>query len=118
VQEQTSEAAAFAVEKFLIAYYGRLDIGTGCLRNMTGGGENPPKVVWTLEMRAAARLRKLGNTIRRGSKHSAESNQKNREAHKDFRHSAETKKKISDAAKIYMIGNQNGRKKNLDGSHD
>lgn len=132
VQEQTSEAAAFSVEKFLIAYYGRLDMGTGCLRNMTDGGENPPRVAWTLEMRAAARLRKLGNTIRRGSTQSEESNRKNREAHKDFRHSAEAKKKIGDASRgnqfclgrkdsietkerkrIAAVGNQRARKKVL-----
>ena len=117
-QEQSSEEAAFAVEKFLITYYGRLDLGTGCLRNLTGGGENPPKVVWTAERREVARQRQLGNTYRRGSHQSPEANQKNREAHQGFHHSSEAKKKISNAAKIYMIGNQNGRKKNLDGTHD
>jgi hypothetical protein len=39
VQPQPSEEAAFAVEKFLIEYYGRLDLGTGCLRNLTSGGD-------------------------------------------------------------------------------
>ena len=39
IQPHTSENAAFAAEKFLIAYYGRKDIGTGILCNMTDGGE-------------------------------------------------------------------------------
>jgi len=39
IQPHTSEDAAFAAEKFLIAYYGRKDIGTGILCNMTDGGE-------------------------------------------------------------------------------
>jgi|ERR1035437_1109198 hypothetical protein len=43
VQEFESEKEAFEAEKFLIAYYGRLDLGTGCLRNLTDGGENPPR---------------------------------------------------------------------------
>lgn len=34
-----SEADAFTAEKFLIAYYGRKDNGTGILRNLTDGGE-------------------------------------------------------------------------------
>jgi hypothetical protein len=43
VQEFESEEDAFEAEKFLVAYYGRLDNGTGCLRNLTDGGENPPR---------------------------------------------------------------------------
>ena len=39
IQEFPSEEAAFEAEKFLIAYYGRKDLGTGCLRNYTNGGE-------------------------------------------------------------------------------
>ena len=42
VQEFVSENEAFEAEKFLIDYFGRLDTGTGCLRNLTEGGENPP----------------------------------------------------------------------------
>jgi hypothetical protein len=43
VQEHPSEADAFEAEKFFISYWGRLDQGTGCLRNLTEGGENPPQ---------------------------------------------------------------------------
>lgn len=39
LQEFPSEADAFEAEIFLIAYYGRIDLGTGCLHNLTGGGE-------------------------------------------------------------------------------
>ena len=41
-QEWLSEEQAFEAEKFLIAYYGRIDLGTGCLRNLTDGGDAPP----------------------------------------------------------------------------
>jgi|ERR1022692_1530995 hypothetical protein len=37
-----SEADALKTETALIWYYGRKDAGTGCLRNLTDGGENPP----------------------------------------------------------------------------
>jgi hypothetical protein len=36
------EADAFETETALIWYYGRKDLETGCLRNLTDGGEQPP----------------------------------------------------------------------------
>jgi hypothetical protein len=39
IQEFPSETDAFEAEKFFISYYGRIDLGTGCLRNLTDGGE-------------------------------------------------------------------------------
>jgi len=41
VQEWTSEREAFDAEIFLIFYYGRIDKDTGCLRNLTDGGDGP-----------------------------------------------------------------------------
>jgi len=41
-QDWLSEEQAFEAEIFLIAYYGRIDLGTGCLRNRTHGGEGCP----------------------------------------------------------------------------
>jgi hypothetical protein len=37
IQEFLNEADALAAEDFLIAFYGRIDQGTGCLRNLTDG---------------------------------------------------------------------------------
>ena len=37
IQEFPSERDAFSAEIFLISYYGRKDLGTGCLRNLSGG---------------------------------------------------------------------------------
>jgi|ERR1035437_76239 hypothetical protein len=39
VQEHISEDDAYTAECFLISHYGRIDLGTGCLRNYTDGGE-------------------------------------------------------------------------------
>jgi hypothetical protein len=49
IQEHESEADAFAAEIFLINFYGRLDLGTGCLRNRTDGGEGATGQVQTSE---------------------------------------------------------------------
>jgi hypothetical protein len=42
VQYWESEEKALEIEAWYIAFYGRIDKGTGCLRNLTDGGENPP----------------------------------------------------------------------------
>jgi hypothetical protein len=42
IKECFSETEAFEMEKVLIALYGRKDLGTGCLRNLTEGGDCGP----------------------------------------------------------------------------
>ena len=60
IQEFLSEEDALEAEKFLIAYYGRIDLGVGCLYNFTNGGDGMSGHIPTLATREKVRLAKLG----------------------------------------------------------
>src|ERR1700689_761898 len=58
IEPHTSEADAFESEKFLIFYYGREDLGLGCLLNRTDGGDGISNI--SEETRARMRAAKVG----------------------------------------------------------
>ena len=59
IQAHASEEDAVFAEQFLIAYYGRKDLGTGCLRNRTNGGDGIAGISEELRKRKVAMM--LGN---------------------------------------------------------
>ena len=90
-----SEQEAFETEKELIRNWGRKDIGTGILRNMTDGGEGASP---SPETRAKLSVAMIGNKNGAESKRALGSKQ-----------SEETKAK----RRIAMVGNQRSLGKNL-----
>lgn len=52
IERDMLEGEALALERALIIKYGRIDIGTGILRNLTDGGEGPSGMVRSPETRA------------------------------------------------------------------
>lgn len=63
VEEGLTEAEAFALEIYCIKTYGRVDLGTGILRNRTDGGEGTSGLLVSKETR-----RKMSE-LKRGDKH-------------------------------------------------
>ena len=59
-QDWSSEAEALEAERFLIACYGRKDIGTGILRNMTDGGDGTAGRKLSAESRQKIRAANVG----------------------------------------------------------
>jgi hypothetical protein len=81
VQEGLTEKEAFDLEKYCITLYGRVDLGTGILRNLTDGGEGKSGFVVSEDVR-----RKISEA-QQGEKHYFFGQN----------HHEDTKKKISEA---------------------
>jgi len=63
IQEGLTEEEAFALERYCIALYGRLDQGKGVLRNLCDGGEGPSGMIVPTERREQmARVAKAART--------------------------------------------------------
>ncbi len=121
IVSDVSESVAFQWERFFIVYWGRRDIGTGCLCNHTGGGEGlsgyvpSEKVRQKMRVLHTPRLRQLaisqrGQTLsaehraklsaaQTGRKHSQESIEKTASAHRGRKRSPETRRRISEGRK-------------------
>jgi hypothetical protein len=93
LKRNLSEEEAFRHEIYMIAVFGRKDLGTGILHNRTDGGEGSSGCIPSEETR-----RKIGETSK-GRTLSEEHKRKLIEANKGKTHSEKSKRKMSKAHK-------------------
>jgi hypothetical protein len=70
IEQNLSELGAHAIERRLIRWYGRKDIGTGILRNKTDGGEG------SIGRKDSEEVRRKRGDANRGRKHTVKAKEK------------------------------------------
>jgi hypothetical protein len=97
LKQNLTEAEAFRHEIYMIDVFGRKDLGTGILINMTDGGEGASGCIPSEETRKKIGEASKGNTNMLGKIHSEETKIKMSEANKNP--SEETRRKMSERQK-------------------
>lgn len=99
LEKDLSDIGACAIERRMIRWYGRKDLGTGILLNRTEGGDGVSGIKHSVEVRLAR------STASKGRKHSDETKEKMRLAKLGRRLNEETKLKIKNSCQGNNAGN-------------
>jgi hypothetical protein len=119
LKQNLTEAEAFRHEIYMIAVFGRKDLGTGILHNKTNGGEGPSGWVPSEETRRklseanknpSEETRRKLSEANKGKTHSEETKRKLSEMNKGKTHSEETKRKLSEMNKGKTFSEETRRK--------
>lgn len=101
VEKNLTEIGAFALERRLIRWYGRKDLGTGILRNLTDGGDGCSGRLHSEETKLKIKLSNIGKHYGKkghlGKKHSEETKKRWSEIRKGKTFSMETRLKMSES---------------------
>jgi len=104
LKQNLTEDEAFRHETYMISLFGRKDLGTGILRNLTDGGEGSSGAVISEETRSKQSAARKGRTC------TEEHKRKVSEALKGKIISEETRKKLSEAHKGKTLSEEHRRK--------
>ena len=97
--ENISWERACELEKLMISFYGRRDLGLGCLVNMTDGGEGAYGKKLSKETKEMMSKIHTGKKLSTEHKKNMSQSHKGRIYSKGFKHTEETKKKMSQSRK-------------------
>jgi len=104
LKQNLTEEESFRHEVYMIAVFGRKDLGTGILHNRTDGGDGASGAVVSDETR-----RKMGEALK-GKPRSKEIRRKISESHKGKTHSEESRRNMSESQKGKTFSEETKRK--------
>ena len=110
LKNNLTEEEAFKHEIYMIAVFGRKDLGTGILRNLTNGGDGSSGYKHTEESllelsninkgkKFSEKTRKKMSIAQKGRTFSCETKKRMSEGSKGIKHSEETRKKIAEISR-------------------